>query len=117
MSGAVAGMYPLWSAPLIKMRRENRIPKAPIVITLDVLQPTGNFIELGVPDGFRPYKLNFSPVAGLDCIVLFSWKTSHTQLFETYQALVGVGAKSIVAKLQGSDHYFHLKVSDELADR
>jgi hypothetical protein len=116
MTGAVWGMYPLWSAPLIKMRREGFIPKNPIVITMDVLQSSGNFIEIGVPDGFRPYKMNFAPVAGLDCIIVFARKTSHVQLFETYQALVGVDAKSIVAKLQGSDLYFHLKVSDDASN-
>lgn len=109
----MSGLYPLNAAPLIKMREAGLVPQLPCLVTIDAQHIGSGYIHLVVPDGLRPYRLNFSPVAGLDVVILFARKTSHLALFELYQSLNGVGVRSILAILQESDYRFCLKLNDD----
>ncbi len=90
------------------MRRAGLVPALPCLISVDVEHPPGPFIDLVVPENIRAYRLNWSPVAGLECVILFGTKTTHATLFETYQSLYAVGVKSILAKLHKTEYWFHL---------
>lgn len=108
----VSGMYPLGAATLLKLRKDGFIPLKPVLVCLDVVESTEKFIQLNVPSTFRPYRLNWSPVVGLDVVIIFAQKTSYASLFETYECLSAIGANSVTAKLQGSEIYFPLLVSN-----
>ena len=109
---AIFGMYPLGAATLLKLRKDGFIPLKPVLVCLNVSEPSEKFIQLTVPSTFRPYRLNWSPVVGLDVVIIFAQKTSYASLWETYESLCEIGVKSITAKLQGAELYFHLLVSN-----
>jgi len=65
-------------------------------------------MHVAVPDGFRPYRLNWAPVAGLDVAIVFSSLTTFDALFELYQRLLAVRVSSITAQRLDDEKIFIL---------
>jgi len=111
MSELISGLYPLYAGRLMRMRQAGQVPSKPCVVSINAT-PTadvcGRFVHVAVPDGFRPYRLNWSPVAGLDVMIAFSSLTTFDALFELYQCLLDVRVTSITAQRLDDDLIFIL---------